>query len=293
MKIQCLRDGLANQILQYVFVRSVERKFPGEKWFFDDSFFFVNQVHNGYELEKVFGVKVNLLSNYFDHETWEKIIKMKQCGIGLPQIMLTSGLSVVLVEENSIHEAFSGHVIRDFGFHSSIMNLPYDNVYYCCWWGDSRWFSLYEKQNRDELQFPPIKDGKNLEYANMIKNTYSVGIHVRRNGFLEHGWGVEPNSYRDACVEILSNRPDARFFIFSDDLDWCQLFAGDCGFNLAKQTVYIQGNNEPNNYIDMQLLSMCKGMIRNGASTFSGVAGMLNATLEFDKKLMPDGALKI
>lgn len=67
MKIQYLNGGLANQVFQYIFVRFAELYYPaGGPWFLDDSFFFANQVHNGYELEKVFGIQANLLSRYFD-----------------------------------------------------------------------------------------------------------------------------------------------------------------------------------------------------------------------------------
>ena len=36
------------------------------------SFFFVLNVHNGYELEKVFGIQANLLSKYFDEDVWQE-----------------------------------------------------------------------------------------------------------------------------------------------------------------------------------------------------------------------------
>ncbi len=49
MRIQYLNGGLANQVFQYIFVRFAELYYPeGGPWFLDDSFFFVNQVHNGY-----------------------------------------------------------------------------------------------------------------------------------------------------------------------------------------------------------------------------------------------------
>ena len=62
MKIQFLNGGLANQVFQYIFVRYAELSHPGcAPWFIDDSFFFVNNVHNGYELERVFNINANLL----------------------------------------------------------------------------------------------------------------------------------------------------------------------------------------------------------------------------------------
>ena len=86
MKIQYLNGGLANQAFQYIFVRYAELSHPeAEPWFFDDSFFFVNNVHNGYELDKVFGLHLNLLSQNFDTETWTQFIENKKKGISVPQ----------------------------------------------------------------------------------------------------------------------------------------------------------------------------------------------------------------
>lgn len=121
----------------------------------------------------------------------------------------------------------------------------------------------------------------------MIGNSHSVGIHVRRTGFLDSNWVISPNQYLTACKQILEVYPKAHFFIFSDDLEWCQVNSTLCGFNLAAKTIYIKGNTVPNNYIDMQLLSMCNGMIRNAESSFSQVAGWLNPKLEFDYKIFP------
>ena len=58
MRIQYFNGGLANQVFQYIFYRygQLTTGHP-EEWFLDDSFFFFKHQHNGYELEKVFGLK--------------------------------------------------------------------------------------------------------------------------------------------------------------------------------------------------------------------------------------------
>lgn len=86
MKIQYLNGGLANQVFQYIFVRFAELYNPqNEPWFIDDSFFFLNNVHNGYELEKVFGIQANLLSRHFDSDVWAEFIKNKKNGFSIAQ----------------------------------------------------------------------------------------------------------------------------------------------------------------------------------------------------------------
>lgn len=293
MKIHLLYGGLANQIRHYNFVRFAERYKPDDTWFFDDSVFFSESVHNGYELEKVFGIHLNLLSHYYPKTIWEKIVEKRKRGVILPQYLLDNGTNIVLFEgKHPPYQApFSGKIIQaqgeHLGFHPEYIDLPYENIYYHADWASQKWFDAYLEENRKELQFPPLSDKRNLEYADKINAAYSIGIHVRRTGFLDTNWDLSANQYLTACKQVLEVYPKAHFFIFSDDLQWCQANAELCGFNLASKTIYIKGNIEPNNYIDMQLLSMCNGMVRNVESSFSQVAGWLNPKLEFDYKIFP------
>lgn len=61
MRIVLFNGGLGNQLFQYIFSKVIE-KYSREECILDDSEFFVAKEHNGYELEKVFGIKANLLS---------------------------------------------------------------------------------------------------------------------------------------------------------------------------------------------------------------------------------------
>ncbi len=293
MKIQILAGGLANQIRHYLFVRFAERYRPGSEWWFDDSYFYTHKDHNGYEMERLFGARLNLLSDFFDGRTWEKIVEQRKRGVILPQTLLDMGTPIVLFEGRLyIDQArFSGKTIlaegEHLGFHPEYIDLPYENVYYHAKWASRKWFDAYAEENRQELRFPPLQEQQNIEYADMINNSYSVGIHVRRTGFLDTSWDISADQYQTACRQVLEGYPDANFFIFSDDIAWCKENAELCGFNLAASTTYVTGNVEPNNYIDMQLLSMCNGMIRNAESSFSQVAGWLDPKLEFDYKICP------
>lgn len=80
MKIQFLNGGLANQAFQYIFARYYELSHPGEVMYLDDSYFALNTVHNGYELEKVFGLNPHMLSECFDEEIWNYILEERRGG---------------------------------------------------------------------------------------------------------------------------------------------------------------------------------------------------------------------
>lgn len=290
MKIQLLGSGLANQIRYYVFVRFAERYRPEDRWFFDDSYFFAIREHNGYELEKIFGLKLNMLSSYFDKYTWQEIIRRKKMGSGTAQILSDLGMPIVMFEGRLFvdQEPFSGTIITPnyphLGFHTEYLELPGENVYYHAEWSSKKWFSTYERENLQELTFPALSSKRNLEYADMIRGCMSVGVHIRRGDFVNVGWTLPPALYKKGCIAALERFPDAHFFVFSDDLDWCRQYEDELGFNLAPVT-YVVGNCAPNNYVDMQLLSMCRGIVRNGLSSFSQVAGWLNQDLKLEIKL--------
>lgn len=295
MKIQVLEGGLANQIRHYIFVRFAQRYRPEDEWFFDDSRFFSNYIFWAqYQLEKVFGLKLNLLSNYFDEITWQKIINRRKAGVGTAQILSDMGMPIVMFEGRLFvdQEPFSGKIIMPgyphLGFHPEYLELPYENVYYHAEWASKKWFSAYAEENFKELTFPPLRDKQNQEYADLIQNSVSVGIHVRMGDFVNKGLSLPPKYYKEGCTAVLDRYPDAHFFIFSDELDWCRQHEDELGFNLAPHTTYVAGNRAPDDYLDMQLLSMCRGIVRNEISSFSQVAGWLDRNLEFEIKLRGD-----
>ena len=62
MKIVRIIGGLGNQMFQYAFYLALKKKFPSEDIFVDCSLFQTYKLHNGLELERVFGIKLNQAS---------------------------------------------------------------------------------------------------------------------------------------------------------------------------------------------------------------------------------------
>ena len=65
------------------------------------------------------------------------------------------------------------------------------------------------------------------------------------------------------------------FYIFSDDIPYVRSHMEEYGFLPQDQYVFVEGNGEGKNYIDMQLMSACRGMIIANSS-FSYLAALLN-----------------
>lgn len=286
MRIQYLNGGLANQVFQYIFYRYAQLEKPGEDvWFLDDSFFFFKKEHNGYELEKVFGLKPNLLSRQFEPKVWEMFIENRKNGIGTAQTMKNLGFDIAMVSEAANYKkdnSFWGQVytIPCNEYYPEILDVSGEILYYFGYWINKGWFRKYQHIFWEELSFPAISDEKNLAYASQIKNSLSCGIHIRCGDFISYGWALPPEYYHNCVKNIVAERPEVTFFVFSDDISYVREHEEAFGLSLAKGVVYVEGNVEGENYRDMQLLSMCRGMIMSNSS-FCYLAALLNRNLEF------------
>jgi len=285
MKIQFLNGGLANQAFQYIFARYYELSHPGQIMYLDDSYFALNTVHNGYELERVFGIKPHFLSENFPEQVWQSILEEKKRSKSTPQILKDGGLALGLLAESENYKdwnPYDGEVmsIPNGGFYPGILEAQ-GNIYYHGYWINGNWFKTYEEVFRKELSFPVITDEKNQNYLAKIKTTNSVSIHIRRGDYVTLGWNYENDIYKQMC-EVFTEAFTKKWtvFVFSDDIPWCQANAKEIGFDLFEDIVFVEGNVNGKNYIDMQLMSQCKGMLMSN-SAFCYLAALLNRNKDY------------
>ncbi len=281
MKIQFLNGGLANQAFQYIFARHYELAHPGEVMYLDDSYFALNTVHNGYELGKVFGVTPHMLSECFDEEVWSYILEQKRQGKSVPQILCENGIGMYMLsevgEEYKSFNPFSGHVINTATnlCQPKVQELPGD-VYYHGYWINKWWFRRFEEVFLRELTFPKIEDEKNAEYAKNILATDSLAIHVRRGDYVTLGLALQAEQYRSWIAQFLDCfEGDWEGYVFSDDIAWCRKNAETLGLTQLRRVTYVEGNVRGENYRDMQLMSLCRGMILSN-SAFCYLAAQLS-----------------
>lgn len=112
-------------------------------------------------------------------------------------------------------------------------------------------------------------DEKNQEWVRMINSSNSVFVHIRRGDYLLPGNEIynvcNLSYYEQAIVEISKFIDNPKFFIFSDDIAWVK-------DNLKiKDASYIDNNKGINSFIDMYLMSCCKGaIIANSSFSYWG-----------------------
>lgn len=281
MKIQFLNGGLANQAFQYIFARYYELSHPGEIMFMDDSYFALNTVHNGYELEKVFGIKAHMLSSCFDEEVWSFILEEKKGGKSVPQILCENDIPFTMLSEvgqNHKHfNPFEGIVkyVPCNQYHPEVLDMQGD-IYYHGYWINKGWFARYRENFLKEFEFPELTDSVNRELLHRIQCTNSVSIHIRRGDYVTLGWAMSPDFYPQLVQAFLSHvSGEWELFVFSDDIAWCRENQSALGFNDFEHVTYVEGNILGKNYIDLQLMSRCKGMIMSN-SAFCYLAALLN-----------------
>ncbi len=281
MKIQFLNGGLANQAFQYIFARYYELSHPGEAMYLDDTYFALNTVHNGYELERVFGLKPHKLSQCFDEEVWNFILEEKRRGKSVPRIFCENGIETYMVSDVGdgcqTYNPFTGKVVLvpSGEYDPEILDMA-GNVYYHGYWIVKDWFERYREVFLEEFSFPEIPDAKNREYLARIQSTRSVSVHIRRGDYVDLGWALEPEAYECFIDHFLKKHgTDWELFVFSDDVPWCREHQEELGLQRFSTVHFVEGNTQKQDYIDLQLMSQCEGMIMS-TSAFCYLAFLLN-----------------
>lgn len=274
MKLVFMNGGLANQLFQYIFFRWLEIK-TGEECIIEDSAFFGDNVaHNGYEFEKIFGLHPKRLSQYFDKDVWLYMIKRKEEGKSIPQQLLENGLQLSMIIESGNID-FQGNYLY-INSSNSCLNQVKGNWYYHGYWMNENFMNQIEPIIRKELQFPVLMDEKNKEYEQLICNTLSIAIHVRRGDMVKLGRSMDADYYRGGIEKFEQDFQQARYFIFSDDLKWCKENVEAMGLaRMRDRVTFIEGNSGKNAFKDLYLMSICKHAL-NSWSSFSFLAGFLN-----------------
>lgn len=287
LRIVMMNGGLGNQMYQYAFLRYIEIM-TGSKCFVDDSAFFCQEhiEHNGYELERVFNIKLNLLSNFFSDDVWNEMIEKKYSGISIPQQLLENGINLMLVAEAKDYSFEGNRIFFEPGHFDSgtmlALSSAEGSVYFHGYWVNALFFSIIKDNLLNEFRFPEIentleKNTINKRYEDLIYLTNSVAVHIRRGDFVKCGRAVSPDKYLKAIELMESKNTDCTYFVFSDDITWCKEHESELGIeSVSGDIIYVEencGNN--NNYIDMQLMSKCKKMIISN-SPFGSWAYYLN-----------------
>lgn len=254
MKIIRFNGGLGNQMFQYALYLSLKNK--GYKVYGDLSFFRIKKEHNGYELNKIFGVLIDEKYN----EIYKFFLETNMIVIKILRMILR-----VIFKERYVYQ-------KDTVFSKELLINSKIKVYSGCWQSEKFFLEIKDQIYRD-FKFSKFNEKENILIEKKIKEVNSVSIHVRRGDYLNYKniyAEVTKNYYQNAIDYIEKRIEEPVFFIFSDDIKWCKK-----NLKLKGIFYYIDWNKNEKSYRDMQLMSLCKNNIIAN-STFSWWGAWLN-----------------
>jgi hypothetical protein len=258
MVIAHLIGGLGNQMFQYAAARALAAK-RNTSLLLDISSFDSYTLHQGFELNRIFSGDFNIAQKADMHKMlgWQSLNSVKS-------YLHRPALSWLRNKALAIEPSFE--------YWQGFKRLSAD-TYLSGYWQSERYFISAEDIIREDFRFSTPLSAENVELADMIRNSESISLHVRRGDYINNSAyaSCSLNYYKSAIEYLTKQLESPTFFIFSDDINWVKE-----NLKLAHPHVYIDNNQGDQSYNDMRLMSLCKhNIIAN--SSFSWWGAWLNA----------------
>lgn len=253
MKIVKFLGGLGNQMFQYAFYLFLKQHFNKVK--VDLTGFSNYHLHNGYELEHVFGIRLRQADPFEI-----RLYTPERRDWTTRKLRRLYGTKKAWYSEKE-EFAFDPLIAGDKG-----------SRYYWGYWQHYHYIKDIEPQLRESFQFRQELSGQNSKLLNEVSGLQTVSLHVRRGDYLGHpllGGICESDYYQDAVGRMKQQLQDPVFIVFSNDINWCEKSLP------LENAVYVNWNTGTNSYMDMQLMSCCRHHIIANSS-FSWWGAWLN-----------------
>ena len=254
MDVVIIFNGLGNQMSQYAFYLKKKKLSDSTRFLFSKK---SQNIHNGYELDNVFGIKnYDSLSNQFLYLLFKIVAYKKFTFISKPVIKILEYLGVQIINEND-----------DYNFKPEYL-LPSKGIkFYVGGWHSEKYFADISETIHSVFKFNYEHIGQeNTMALQHIKNQNSVSVHIRRGDFIDY---INYNKFGAVCtlnyfviaiekIKALVEKP--HFFFFTNDNEWVkQNFIG-------KDFTIINLNSSVNSWKDMLLISNCSHHINSNGS---------------------------
>ena len=255
MKIVNILGGLGNQMFECAMYLALKDAHPEENIKVCTRSFRGYGLHNGLEIQRIFGVELpeaslmelsKLAYPFLNYKTYQIMFhclpKRKSMTQGTTQIKFNP------LETSRV-----------------------DSVFYDGYWQNEGFFKHIREQILNTYSFPIFKDVKNEQLAGKLIRSNSVSIHIRRGDYLKEPiWCVCDQDYYERSIKYVISKDDVdTLCVFSDDIQWCKenlkSIAGDI------EIEYVDWNKGPESYRDMQLMTYCKhNIIANSSFSWWG-----------------------
>lgn len=263
MDVVIIFNGLGNQMSQYAFYLKKKKLSKSTKFLFSKK---SQKIHNGYELDNVFGIKYyDTLINKMLFLVFRIVGYKKLPFISKPVIRIFNFFGIKIINEND-----------DYNFHPDYL-IPSGGIkFYVGGWHSEKYFVDINDEVLNTFKFNFENIGKeNLEVYKQIKSSQSVSVHIRRGDFLDpanykkYGAVCTLNYFLSAIDKIKSLVENPHFYFFTNDHAWVSNNFTGSNFTI------ININTASDSWKDMFLISNCLHNINSNGS-FSLWSSRLN-----------------
>lgn len=248
MRLIKMTGGLGNQMFIYALYLSMKQKGINVRIDLSDMVHY--HVHHGYEMHRVFHLPpVEFLMN----QKLKKVVEF-------------------LFFKTVLERKQGGRLEPYFG------KQAWPLIYYKGFYQNERYFADCKDLIRQAFRFDLTQANElSLQLVKEMEgDKCAVSLHVRRGDYLlpKHqsaGSVCTLDYYQRAVDEVMRRMPNARFYVFSDGMDWVKV-----NIHLPEHTTFVTHNVGNDSWQDMMLMSHCRhNVICN--STFSWWGAWLNA----------------
>lgn len=261
MKIVNILGGLGNQMFQYALAVALRERHPEEAVCIDSSGFKGYPCHNGYELKRIFNVKIPEATAKQQRALFYPLRNYRMWQLGTK--LLPRRKSVFYEADNMKYDPY-------------VLECP-ESIYYLGYWQTEQYFKSVRKEILEAFSFPTLTEfDANKKLMESIRGKNTVSVHVRRGDYLNiaNTQGIcGLKYYVEAISHIKCLTEPAMFIVFSDGIEWCKENLSEA-FG-STPVFYVDWNKGVDSFRDMQLMSLCShNIIAN--SSFSWWGAWLN-----------------
>jgi Glycosyl transferase family 11 len=265
MNIVKLHGGLGNQLFQYAFAKALSKKIQQD--FSLDLSWYQQYDNRKYELG-MFAAHIPIIT----------IPKAKK-HLGIwAWFYLTSNKYVVWLRKQIDKIIRLPHLITEARWHQ-FRHRSESSYYFDGYWQNEKYFTEVAFELKKELRiFRRLISKKAENLLNYISTTESVCVHIRRGDYLQKSpYHVLSADYYRRAMDYcqLQSSKKLLFFIFSDDMNWCQQHLPTGNNNL----IFVTGKEGIDLRDEFELMIHCKHHIMAN-STLSWWAAWLNPNLQ-------------
>lgn len=248
-------------MFQYAFYSAMKKHYPQHQFLIDKKVMLPQQ-HNGYELDKVFGITLKEC-RWVDYIGYIRHIYMSS-KFAMP-------LNLLLYMCRKIHPNRTFYKQEDYSvYYPEVFSRFRDSdAFLKGIWANEKYFETEREELLGKFRFRQKLDAKNRMLLEKADRINSVSIHIRRGDYTQGGNYLLTGEYYQKAMEIIRQKVnDPVWFVFSDDIGEARrIIEGKAG----ESVVFVEENTGGNSWKDLYLMSGCKhNIIANSSFSFWG-----------------------